>query len=327
MTIARREVLVDEESVYHCVSRCVRRAYLCGFDRITKRSFEHRRGWIRDRLRFLVQVFCVDVLAYALLSNHQHLMLRTQPKRLRDITAEEIAIRWLTLYPTEDSKVAGTSIPSEDAVLALAGNARRIGVLRARLGSISWFMKCLSESVARRANTEDDCTGRFWEGRFKCQRICDEAALLTCSLYIDLNPIRAKVAQSPELSEFTSAWERIGSIVPGERPLNEPDLWIAPIQDTSSRRGFLRLSLEEYLALLDETGRRIRTGKRGAISPELRPILERLGIRPDRFIETATTFGRCYSSFAGKRESLETAAKVAGRRWVKGLAAAELAFT
>ncbi len=327
MTIARREVIITEESVYHCMSRCVRRAFLCGFDRLTQKSFEHRRGWIRDRLRFLVQIFCIEVLAYALLSNHQHLLLRTNPKRAEDLTAEEIAGRWLMLYPTEDSKVPGTSAPSEQAIQALARDERRIAVLRGRLGSVSWFMKSLSESIARRANVEDECTGRFWEGRFKCQRICDEAALLTCSLYIDLNPIRAKVAQTPELSEFTSAWERIDSIVQCERPRNEPELWIAPIQDTPTRRGFLKLSLAEYLALLDETGRIIRAGKRGSISPSLQPILVRLGVKPENFIQTATTFGRCYSSFAGTRDSLLAVARATGRSWVKGYTAADLAFS
>ncbi|HEX5446082.1 MAG TPA: hypothetical protein VFW87_19805, partial [Pirellulales bacterium] len=82
---------------------------------------------------------------------------------------------------------------------------------RRRLSSLSWFMAALCEPIARRANHEDRVTGRFWEGRFKSQAVLDESAALACSMYIDLNLIRAGLADTPETSPFTAAYERIAA--------------------------------------------------------------------------------------------------------------------
>jgi hypothetical protein len=70
-------------------------------------------------------------------------------------------------------------------------------------------MRCLCEPIVRRANKDDNCSGRFGVSRFKSQKLLDEAAVLACSVYVDLNPIRAGLAKTPESSHHTPAHERI----------------------------------------------------------------------------------------------------------------------
>ncbi len=200
----------DEVGIAHCIQRCVRRAYLAGDDAVTGKSFEYRREWIRRRLELLAAVFGVDVLSYAVLSNHLHLILRTRPDVVKLWSDEEIATRWLRLFPGRRLE-SYLGEPTKQDIAQLVGNAKRLIELRKRLSDISWFMRALCEPIARQANREDQCTGRFWEGRFKAQKIVDEAGLLACSMYVDLNPVRAALALSPEKSRFTSAYDRIAS--------------------------------------------------------------------------------------------------------------------
>ena len=237
----RAEVVVEDEvGVYHCIQRVVRRAFLCGVDPVTGNSFDHRREWIRDRLESLAGLFGVEIAAFAVMSNHVHVILRNRPDIVAVWSNDEVARRWLTLFPGRvGTRPEPTStpiivpVPSDQpaqaippgisatptggcpndpldlAVKALAADAAMMTTIRGRLSSLSWFMRCLAEPIARRANKEDHCSGHFWEGRFSSQRLLDEAALLACSVYVDLNPIRAGLADRPETSKLTSAHERI----------------------------------------------------------------------------------------------------------------------
>ncbi len=199
-----------EVGVAHCIQRCVRRAFLAGKDAVTGRSFEYRRDWIRKRLELLASVFGIDILNYAIMSNHLHVLLRTRPDVVKTWKDEEIAKRWLRLFPGKRlEEFLGE--PTKQDIAGAIGNAKKIAEWRKRLSDISWFMRALAEPIARRANKEDKCTGRFWEGRFKAQKVVDEAGLLACAMYVDLNPVRAALAKSLEQSKFTSAYDRIAS--------------------------------------------------------------------------------------------------------------------
>ena len=143
------------------------------------------------------------------MSNHAHLVVKNDPVAVREWSKEEVARRWYRLFPGgRDSK--GEPVRPDPVVEhRFLEDEERVEVCRKRLGNLSWYMRCLNEPIARRANREDNCSGRFWEGRLKCQRLENEGAVLTCMAYVDLNPVRAGLAKVPEASEFTSIFDRI----------------------------------------------------------------------------------------------------------------------
>lgn len=322
------------EGVYHCISRCVRQAFLCGSDQYSGRSYEHRREWIRTRLEELSHVFAIEISAYAVMSNHLHVVLRTRPDWIDEWSDEEIALRWLAVFNAGFSNADLKDDIKNKLLQALLKNKPRLKEIRSRLSSVSWFMRCTNEFIARKANREDGCRGRFWEGRFKCLALLDKSADLACMIYVDLNPIRAKIAETPEESEFTSAYERIAAIKQNSQVDQtdasfSPGSWLCPIGNESSekQRGILSLSLSEYLDLLDWTGRQIIQGKRGAIPDNLEPILERFKINQDKWVNTVQGFGRMFKRAAGGVQSMTDAASRMGLRRLWGFRAGRDAFS
>ncbi len=364
MATPRRLILDRSRSgVFHCVSRCVRRAFLCGRDSYSGRNYEHRRGWISDRLRKLTVFFAVEVHSYSVMSNHLHVVVRTLPQRVSSWDDEEVARRWLCLFPGRGGKPGHP--PDEDAIRALCRDHCKLASCRERLADLSWFMRCLNEPIARRANREDECTGRFWEGRFKCQKLEDTGAVLACMAYVDLNPVRAGIAETPEESAFTSAQDRASAyrvrrqlarapedptpeqarLIAQARAEARRDNWLAPLGlagasddcHLSSARDMKQvsatdavvpppllpnLSLERYLELLDWTGRQVRSGKRGALSHHLRPVLERLDLDVEGWVENVEHFGGLFYRVAGTLRRLRERAQAIGQASVHGHAGA-----
>jgi hypothetical protein len=375
----------DEVCIVHAVQRCVRRAVLAGKDPVSGKDFEFRREWIRRRLELLSAVFGIDVLTYAILSTHLHVVLRNRPDVVATWSDEEVALRWLQVFPGRrlDEHLGE---PTEGDVQALVKDTKRLQQVRLRLSDISWFMRSLCEQIARWANRQDECTGHFWEGRFKAQRITDEAGLLACAMYVDLNPIRAALAHTPETSRHTSAYDRIRALK-GEQvdsaaaeavPLTREeaarqikgtpasqrkaralarlrgrlrrrmarDAWLAPLPlgkayradaqasktgVRASDRGFLSMSVKDYLQLLDWTGRQGRKhpeGEKpsGTIPNHLAPILSRLGIDGSMWCDLVWNFKRYFGRTVGSPSSLQADASRRGRSWSWGQRAAADCF-
>lgn len=207
----RRDIFdPNEVGAFHAVQRTVRKAWLCGVDTVSGKSFDHRRTWIQHRLEELAATFGIDCLSFAVMVNHVHVVLRNRPDVVATWSDEEVARRWWQLFPLRKNKDKSPAVPTESELKQFMTPAR-CKQLRSRLSDISWWMRALAEPIARRSNQEDKCTGRFWEGRFKCQKLADETAILACSAYVDLNPVRAGVTDVPEKSEYTSVYERVAA--------------------------------------------------------------------------------------------------------------------
>lgn len=319
MTYARHEILDGNvPGFYHCIARCVRRSYLCGFDKYLSRSYEHRKEWVRKRLAELVGIFGIECLSYAVMSNHLHTLLHNRPDIAQGWSDEEVAIRWRRLFPRRRKRGEAAEVPNEQEIKEITSKPDMVARYRERLCDISWFNRCLNENIARRANAEDDCSGRFWEGRFKCQRLEGAGAVLACSVYIDLNPIRAGVAKTPETSDFTSIQDRIRNIL-GKEQVDGPAL--------ASHEHLIEdgPTTQEYVELVDETGQMLVDGKH-AMSPDLLPILERLKIKPGGWLENTKKQGRLFHRVIGTAEKIKKLAAKNGKYWFQGIGNARLVF-
>ena len=212
MTIARRQqVDLAVTPYYHCVSRCVRRSFLCGQDPLTNRSYEHRRAWLEKRIHHLASIYCIDICAHAVMSNHYHLVVHINKNKALALSDQEIIERWSQEHKL-DPFITRFHELKQPSSLVIEQYHKIIESWRERLYSLSWMMKELNMSIACLANKEDECTGHFWEGRYKSQALLDEKALLAAMTYVDLNPVRAKIAKTPEEAEHTSLKLRIDTL-------------------------------------------------------------------------------------------------------------------
>jgi len=324
------QVSLEATPYYHCISRCVRRAFLCGTDDVTGQNYEHRRQLIEDKLLELAGIFALDVCAYAIMSNHYHVVLHVDKPMAEAWNMKEIITRWHQLFSGNilSQHYLRGDILGKTELKKLHEN---VALWREHLMDISWFMRVLNESIARQANTEDDCTGRFWEGRFKSQALLDEAALAACMAYVDLNPIRANMAKTPETSDHTSIKERIQKAQTTYSP-NHPQ------QQPSSLLSFagyprevmpkgLPFRLSDYLELVDWTGRILRDDKHGSIDSHTPSILERLNIESKHWLYLTQHFESPFKGMVGSVYELKRACQVFKYTRTPGLRSCEKFFT
>lgn len=158
-------VSVEDTPYYHVVSRCVRRTFLCGIDKQTGKDYQHRRQWIEDRIRVLSSIFALEICSYCVMSNHIHIVAKLCPEQAEDWTVDQILQRWTSLYKGPflvQKHLSGGSMQAFERAMV----SEFAELYRERLASLSWFMKCLNEPIAREANKEEGCTGHFWDRFF-----------------------------------------------------------------------------------------------------------------------------------------------------------------
>jgi len=354
---APRSALVSLEDTpwYHCVCRCVRRAFLCGEDSFSGLNFDHRRGWIVERIQQLAASFAIDVAAYAVMSNHYHIVIRIDRERALEWSVEEVLNRWTALFTGPLLVTRYLSASRESMSRAEITEVEALAeVYRGRLHELSWFMRTLNEHIARRANAEDGVRGRFWEGRFKSQALLDEKALLAAMAYVDLNPLRAGLADTPEASDYTSIQERVGGLseevasqtgsqepvtvkgsevtLDGERLRPEtkmqvlPRAPLMPFDATEQLPWAVPFAFEDYLELVDWTGRALREDKPGYVAARVPNILDRLHIDGKQFIGYSKRLLKAFGTAVGAPASLTSLCARRQAKYLRGIQAARAVF-
>jgi len=278
-------------------------------------------------MKLLTTIFSIDIAAFAVLSNHYHAVLHVDKVKADYWSMDEVIERWYRLYNGTllvDRYLKGETLSAAH----LAAVIDVTNVWRKRLYDISWFMKCLNECIARQANKEDNCTGKFWEGRFKSQALLDEKALISCMAYVDLNPIRAGMSSSLEQSDYTSIQLRIKQLKSFQRQVNankpkeysvpEQPRALVPLVSTLDTKD-IPISLRDYLELVDWSGRHIDPNKTGYIDATEPKVLSTLGIEQEDWLEAVKNFRRHYGNFAGEEHRLRQCAHSHGQSWYKGV--------
>ena len=303
MTIARNKFFHPlNQGIYHVTSKTVRGQKLLGYDPLTQQDYSHRRDVVVARILELAKWFAIDLISFAVMINHLHLILRNLPRLAQKLSKYDVIYRAAHIFP-EKFRRLGVRLANidEERIRELAKDEKLVKKMRKRLSDISWFMRQLKQGLSRQFNAEDDVKGAFWASRFFSREVKDNPSLLTTLGYVDLNETRALDSFLPEDSLHSGIGYRIAAMKARESGValakSPIDAQLIPIHSAgdgetrfkaywrATQAGlFESMTLTSYLQLLDTLGRRKRKDKVGSIPSHLSPILERIGIG----IETLT---------------------------------------
>lgn len=310
MTIARNhQIFLNEPTYFHLISRCVRRAYLCGKDKHSGRRYDHRKNWLEKRLLELSELFFIDLYGYAIMSNHYHLVIKTRPDESYMASDQQIAQRWCSIFSCRTDREGARE-------KNLCNDIEKLNLYRKRLCDISWLMRCLNEGLAKMANKEDKCTGRFWQGRFRSQLLLDESAVYTCMAYVDLNPVRAGLTLTLHESRFTSVYYRIVHQKSNEK--------IKPLNKSNE---CMNLQLSDYMSLVNETSKCFQTKKSENYFRNNYLILDELNIKLPGYLIAMQSLSSQFCRAVGRVDQLEHLSEVLNLKWVRGRRMAQRLFT
>lgn len=241
------QVADSTASHYHLVSRCVRRAWLCGKDPVTRMNYNHRKQWLQQRIFHLAQYCALEVRAFSILSNHFHLVVYFDPLRCNEWSDVEVVRRWVAAFPPK-GEGATLEVLIEAQKKHLLEDKELLEKRRQQLGTLSFFMKHLKQPIAYRANQEDGCKGHFFEQRFYSGALLTEKAVLACMAYVDLNPVRAKIATSLKQCVDSSIYMKLQHI---ENSLEKLQEFLEPVvSGLGEATCKLGVTLKEYISYL-----------------------------------------------------------------------------
>lgn len=314
-----RKNIVDTSApgFYHCTNRCVRRAFLCGFDDKTGKNYEHRKSWLENRMFDLCDIFSIDIYAYAIMDNHYHIVLYLDPKAPESWSDEKVVDKWLSVFPSNldrKEKHAQRQMRKQ----AILASPELLAKYRQRLGDLSWFMRRLNEPLAKMSNKEDYCTGRFWQGRFSSQALLDEAAVLSCMAYVDLNPVRAKITQKLQESNHTSIKKRLDHL---DEYCDKFDENIEAMSGTI-RANKLSVTLREYTLLVEWAGKSIIYPNKAFIPPHIGYLLDRLNLQQQHWLKQVEQYGMNFNRIVGPTNLIRKKAQELKLRCMRGISAA-----
>ncbi len=322
MVFARTVTLPHgSRGTFHVITRCARRTFLFGDGR------GHRRGWLADSLTETLPHFGIDLLTYAIMSNHVHLVVRLRPERVDEWTPLEAARHALSTFPARSGWQNEALPMTTELVEGYSEHRSWLKQQRERLKSLSWFMRVVKQSISRRANAEDECRGHFWESRFHHVALLDEAAVIACMVYVDLNPIRAGMARTVAKSSYTGgrgrlllheqagddAWE------PEEKSLAKRMVSfrsVAPVHVMTGEEQSSWLNGPDYLQVLESTIAAIAGAPKNAWHGHLMNTCSRLAVDVERWRTVMKEGGRFGGTALGAADTRRRLASHVRREWI-----------